>query len=671
LRQFRFDLMYRKSADMRDVDALSRAAIAGATAAPEQSTTTVLVEMEWVTTAAGATAQVDLEGYWGFDTALKDVGELQRSDDEVAAIRQLMGGQKQLADIQVVPLAREALAKYLSRDPKCENFVEGGDGRLYHLERQDGEWVRQLYVPLVMRGRLVVTKHGAATSGHRAAGETLAKMRKQYYWASMKRDIEAMIAACGCQQKKAEKKQRVGALQSMKIMRPGEKVVFDIFGPLPVSLKGNTYLLVLIDVGTRELMLEPLPSKHAAGVAKVIFERIYLRGMAPRLFQSDNAKEFVARVMQELLVLLGAEFRHSSPYHPQTNTHVERYNRTIATNLALLLRRVDQRDWDEYLKHVEYAQLVGAQAALGKVSPLFLKGGWEALDPIDRAMGTEATKTEFKELDRWMEDLQKARQIAMQAQESAVAREARRMEFKVKELNVDVGDKVWVMFPNVGAGRSRKLAFRMHGTYVLKKWLHEGKRVALLGHEKDANDQIIVHVDRMVKKRDLPKKLREAWNPLRMEPAEEEAEAEEAGGALQQNQAEGNAKKLVGVGEVKRKKAKEKAMIAKQIKKLDKETAKDLAKELAGEDYRIEKILKHADDKKGSRQFKVRFVGYGPKDDLWYEEEDLRITAPEMVDAYEEALRANNKGKEAKGGKEPRGKKVAPKRSSSVGSGRV
>ncbi len=39
----------------------------------------------------------------------------------------------------------------------------------------------------------------------------------------------------------------------------------------------------------------------------------------------------------------------------------------------------------------------------------------------------------------------------------------------------------------------------------------------------------------------------------------------------------------------------------------------------------------------------VRFVGYGPKDDLWYEEEDLRITAPEMVDAYEEALTGNNK----------------------------
>jgi hypothetical protein len=123
----------------------------------------------------------------------------------------------------------------------------------------------------------VVTKHGSAASGHRAAAETLAKIRKQYFWPSMKRDIEGMIASCGCQQKKSERKQRVGELQSLKIMRPGEKVVFDIFGPLPQSVKGKVYLLVIIDVGTRELMLKALPTREAIGIADAfqtdLFER--------------------------------------------------------------------------------------------------------------------------------------------------------------------------------------------------------------------------------------------------------------------------------------------------------------------------------------------------------------------------------------------------------------
>jgi transposase InsO family protein len=640
---------------MQDVDALSRAAAATSTDV-DNVTATVVVEVDGPEVATMSTvAQVDLEGYWGFDTVLKDAGELQRSDDEVIAIRELMGGKKQLADIEVVPRAREAIAKYLSIDPKCENFVEGTDGRLYHLEQQKGEWVRQLYVPLTMRGRLVVTKHGSAASGHRAAAETLAKIRKQYYWMSMKRDIEAMIAACGCQQKKGEKKQRVGELQALKIKRPGEKVVFDMFGPLPVSLKGNAYLLVLTDVGTREIMLEALPSRKAADIARVIFERIYLRGMAPRMFQSDLAKEFVSEVMKELTAVLGAEFRHSSPYHPQTNTHVERYNKTIAANLSLLLRREDQRDWDEYLRHVEYAQLVGAQQVLGRMSPLFLKGGWEALDPIDRAMGTEVAKTKSKEVGKWMEDLQKARQIAMQAQESAVSREARRMELKVKELDVDVGDKVWVMFPNVGAGKSRKLAFRLHGTYIVRKWLHDGKRVALLSHENEERDQIVAHVDRMVKKKDLPRELKEAWKPLRLEPAKlDQRDKEVAKG-------EEKAKR-----EAVQRRKKETRQIHQNIKKLDKDTVREMQKELEDDEYCIEKILDHNEEKDGSREYKVRFVGYGPKDDLWYKEEDLLETAPEMVAEYQEQVEEAERKllqerRGERGGKPHRGRPAAGK----------
>ena len=68
---------------------------------------------------------------------------------------------------------------------------------------------------------------------------------------------------------------------------------------LPVSLKGNVYLLEIVDVGTREIMLKALPTKEAKGIAKAIFKRIYLRGMCPEMFQSDLAKEFVASVMKE------------------------------------------------------------------------------------------------------------------------------------------------------------------------------------------------------------------------------------------------------------------------------------------------------------------------------------------------------------------------------------
>jgi hypothetical protein len=70
---------------------------------------------------------------------------------------------------------------------------------------------------------------------------------------------------------------------------------------------------------------------------------------------------------------------------------------------------------------VEYANLVGAQAVPGKISPLFLNGGWEALDPLDRVMFAARDDTGNPTMKSWMERLAKARTIAMQAQKLAGA----------------------------------------------------------------------------------------------------------------------------------------------------------------------------------------------------------------------------------------------------------
>jgi transposase InsO family protein len=473
LRQFQFDLFYRKAKQMQDVDALSR--IVGAVSRAAGAAWGVQATHRWETweeeddavpaapvkkkkkkavaaeTDERGVAQVEMEGVWGFDTKLLDVDALQADDDDVRLIRAIRNG-ADYTKLDAVPAAFAAINAYKSRDPACDDFVEGQDGRLYHKELINGEMVNQLYVPMEMRGRLVVTKHGSAAGGHRATAETLAKLRKRYYWASMSKDVHEWIAGCGCARKKGEKAKRVGELSGLKLVRPGDKIIFD-FLKLPESLSGNKYLLAIVDVGSREIALAALPTKETKGVAKAIMERVYLRGKAPRVWQSDNAKEFTSAVMKDLAELLGAKFKHSSPYHPQTNTHVERYNMTIATQLSLMVERVDQKDWDEHLKFVEYANLVGAQAVLGKISPMFLNGGWEALDPLDRVMSAAREGADDATVQGWMERLAKARTIAMQAQKLAGAESRKRRDVGAVNLDVDVGDKVWVMFPNVRRSR--------------------------------------------------------------------------------------------------------------------------------------------------------------------------------------------------------------------------
>lgn len=212
----------------------------------------------------------------------------------------------------MTPRVRDVLGKYRSVDPRFQAFVVDEMDRLCHKDAKGGG-ATQVFVPLILRGRLVVSKHGSGAHGYKALEETLRKLRRFYFWPLMRRDTEAMIKSCTCQQKKGERKKQVGELQSMEVQRPGEKVVFDIFGPLPRSHKGNVYLLVMVDVGTREVMLEASQNRCAVGVVKALLDKIFLRGWTPSIMQSDLAKEFVSEVVTELVKGLGAEFRHSSP----------------------------------------------------------------------------------------------------------------------------------------------------------------------------------------------------------------------------------------------------------------------------------------------------------------------------------------------------------------------
>jgi hypothetical protein len=219
-------------------------------------------------------------------------------------------------------------------------------------------------------------------------------------------------------------------------------------------------------------------------------------------------------------------------------------------------------------------------------------------------------QTKSKELGEWIEDLQRARQLAMESQELELGR-----QFKSgKSVDIDVDDTVWVMFPNVGKGKSRKLAFQMHGPYVVKRWLHGAKRTAVLGHEAEPNDEIIAHVDRMVRKRDVPERLKEQWKPVKLKLAVVD-----------------NARKQKGA-------AKERAKAAEEmLKDVDEDVAEELRRELDDVELDLEKIVAKAyaiEKKREGWQYRVRFVGYGAKDDEWYWEENLRETAPEELEEF-------------------------------------
>ncbi len=81
---------------------------------------------------------------------------------------------------------------------------------------------------------------------------------------------------------------------------------------------------------------------------------------------SDQGREFVNKVNEQLFELTGTHHRISSAYHPQTNGLVERFNQTIQRALLKLIKDDQQKDWDVYIDCVLFEYRTSVQKSTMK-----------------------------------------------------------------------------------------------------------------------------------------------------------------------------------------------------------------------------------------------------------------------------------------------------------------
>lgn len=125
-----------------------------------------------------------------------------------------------------------------------------------------------------------------------------------------------------------------------------------------------------MDYLTRYTETAALTSATADDVSSFLLHRVILRHGAPRVVISDRGRQFTADVVEGLLRLCGSSYRHSSPYHPQTNGLTERTNRTL-TNMLSMYVDADHKNWDAVLPFVTYAYNTAKHEVTG-YAPFFL-----------------------------------------------------------------------------------------------------------------------------------------------------------------------------------------------------------------------------------------------------------------------------------------------------------
>ena len=225
---------------------------------------------------------------------------------------------------------------------------------------------------------LLYMMHNHPTSGHLSIEATYNRVKDKYYWNQMFDDIKEYVQSCDSCQRFGRPK-RTEPLHTIPVGQPFEQIGIDIVGPLPVTLRGNRYIVVAMDYLTKWPEAKPLTNATAEAVAQFIYDEIICRHGAPTVLISDQGTHFKNKVIDELSDKFRMEHRFSSPYHPQTNGLVERFNQTLCEGLKKIR---DPMNWDNYITSVLFAYRTNKQNTT-KYTPFFLNHGREARLPIE------------------------------------------------------------------------------------------------------------------------------------------------------------------------------------------------------------------------------------------------------------------------------------------------
>lgn len=246
------------------------------------------------------------------------------------------------------PNAQELLAQLaiLSPDSKGHSLEEG-------LIRYKGRlWIGN---NSALQTKLISAMHSSAVGGHSGVRATYQRVRKQYYWPGIKKQVEDWVRQCQlCQQAKHENTLPAGLLQPLPIpTRPWSHITMDFIDGLPKS-DGFEVILVVVDRLTKYAHFIPLRHPYTAfQVATAFLDSVVKLHGVPASIVSDRDRVFTSHFWRQLFKAVGTKLSYSTAYHPQTDGQSERVNQCLEQYLRCAAHDSPAK-WRKWLPMAEF-----------------------------------------------------------------------------------------------------------------------------------------------------------------------------------------------------------------------------------------------------------------------------------------------------------------------------
>jgi len=325
--------------------------------------------------------------------------------------------------------------------------------------------------------------HQHPLGGHLAYNNTLHKIASRYYWDKMTSEIMEYVKKCARCQKHGRKKLNEELYPVAVSAKPFDRIALDV-KHVQTSRSGHRYIIAGIDYLTKYVEARALRFQTASEIALFLYEDIICRHGCPTIIVSDNGKPFLSNLIKQVCRNYSILHKTTTPYNPQSNGLIERFNRTLG---QILQKRSDfeKEDWDMYLPATLFAYRTIKQATTQQ-SPFFLVYGYEPKTPFDldhhlydqkspnfEAILRHRTAHQIHNLHLVRDQAQKAIKQTQDAQKRSIEKKILDQKKELKP-SFRLGDMVLLYKDFLSTSWSGKLQDKWDGPFIIQHLLGKG-----------------------------------------------------------------------------------------------------------------------------------------------------------------------------------------------------
>jgi len=230
---------------------------------------------------------------------------------------------------------------------------------------------------------------------------------------------------------------------------PVEAVAIDLLGPLPLTPEGYEYFVVMCDRLSKLTRVVPLRDVTALDDLSAFIDVWIASYGIPDSNLSDDGPQFASILYQGVLKMLGVSTNYATPYHPQTNGQVERFNKTLVQQLRQYVSE-HVVAWARYVSLLVTAYNSQVHSSTGEAPFSFVcppRISPVAIERLTQGTGEEAPpSTPGQARENFRKRLDEMIPLVQKSMDKAQARYQRHFDERVKSRReaLRVGDWVFV-----------------------------------------------------------------------------------------------------------------------------------------------------------------------------------------------------------------------------------